>query len=79
VNTALDNLAKKMRQELFTRGHRLGSSNGIVGTHNAWLYPGPTWYEPFSMAQVPKPIPYPKNSSDSTSQKIRRLAEASWG
>jgi hypothetical protein len=73
VHSDLNDMASDMRTELETRGKRVGSAQGKIGTHEAWLNPGPVWYLPFSMAKVPKPLPSPKMI-----QKIIKIAQALW-
>src|SRR5262249_28064158 len=74
VNTELTNMAGKMRNELVnTRGMRIGCDEGTPGTHAAWMNPNKTWYMPFSMAQTPKKLPYPKMTD-----KVVKLAKAFW-
>lgn len=73
VGDDLNEKAGEMRTELATRGRRVGSTNGAVGTHEAWLNPGPAWYLPFSMAKVPKPLPFPKMIL-----KVIKIAQVLW-
>jgi hypothetical protein len=75
IHDKLNSMARDMRKKLKARGRRRGSTTGKIGTHQAWLKPDPTcWYKPFSMAEVPKPMPFPKRN-----QKILSLAQALWG
>jgi hypothetical protein len=74
IHEELNTNARNMRRKLKGRGKRKGSIRKEAGTHQAWLNPNPTcWYKPFSMADVPKPMPFPKRN-----QKIVALAKAFW-
>jgi hypothetical protein len=74
IHDELNDMSEEMEGNLKTRGGtRVGSTTGIAGTHDAWTNPSPTWYMPFSMAQVPKPLPFPKMII-----KIVKLAQALW-
>lgn len=74
VQTQLNTMSGEMREELKRRGERVGSANKIPGTHDAWLGPADDkWYEPFSMARTPKPMPQPKMGN-----KIVAIAQALW-
>jgi len=74
IHDELNSMSEEMEGELKTRGGtRIGSATGIAGTHDAWTNPSSTWYSPFSMAQVPKPLPFPKMIL-----KIVKLAQALW-
>jgi hypothetical protein len=73
IHDELNGMSEEMEGELKTRGTRVGGTTGVTGTHDAWTNPGPTWYVPFSMAQVPKPLPFPKMIL-----KIVKLAQALW-
>jgi hypothetical protein len=53
IHSDLDTMADEMRKLLMARARRGG------GTHAAWTMPGPAWYEPFSMAVKPTPMPFP--------------------
>jgi hypothetical protein len=77
VGKKFDDLSKKMRKKLKDRGERVGSLEG-GGTHKAWLNPGRNWYEPFSMAQVATPIPFPEKAGDKMVEKIKKIAKAFW-
>jgi hypothetical protein len=72
VHDDLNRMARKMGRELKKRGKRRGSAKG-VGTHHAWQDPAKNWYEPFCMAQSPKPIPFAK-----LTEKIVKIAQALW-
>jgi len=75
VHYDLVEMEKEMKGTLEARGRRDGSKKGVVGTHGAWLDPGTNWYYPFSMAEVPKSVPFPEKLKI---QKIVKIAAALW-
>jgi hypothetical protein len=77
IAQTLNGLSSHFRNELKRRGKR-----AYGGTHGAWKAAAqnpavPDWYQPFSMASVPKPMAFPAGKfNEGLGRKIKRIAAA---